>query len=121
MPTRKINTLCALSRLVQLAIDFEAAHHFAYYVAWLQSKGQDVAGEAAGCGYFAAELNVRLAETALDIMGLSGTIKGDNKWAPLYGKFQDISQRVVGFTISGGSTEIRKNVVASQKLGLPRD
>ena len=108
-------------RLAQLAIDFEAARQSAYHTAWLQSQGQEVAAESAACGYFAAELNLRLAETAVELMGLYGTVKGGTKWSPLYGKFQDICQRGTGFTIAGGTTEIRKNVIAWQKLGLPRD
>ncbi|MDO8635337.1 MAG: acyl-CoA dehydrogenase family protein, partial [Dehalococcoidia bacterium] len=108
-------------RLVELVIDFEAALKFAYYVAWLQSKGKDVAAEASACGYYANDLNLRLANTAIEIMGLYGTLTRDSKWAPLYGKFQDLCQWGTGFTIAGGTTEIRKNVIAWQGLKLPRN
>ena len=107
-------------RLVELAIDFEAALKFAYYVAWLQSKGKDVAAEAAACGYNSSELNLRLANTAVEIMGLYGTVTRESKWGPLCGKFQDLCQWGTGFTIAGGTTEIRKNVIAWQGLKLPR-
>ena len=107
-------------KLVELAIDFEAAHKFAYYVSWLQSQGKDVAAEAAACGYYSCELNLHLANTAIEIMGLYGIIKKESEWAPLYGKFQDLCQWGAGFTIAGGTTEIRKNIIAWTKLGLPR-
>ncbi|MDY6853425.1 MAG: acyl-CoA dehydrogenase family protein [Thermodesulfobacteriota bacterium] len=107
-------------KLAEFSIDFEAALKFAYYISWLQSKGQDVAAEAAACGYFSSELNLRLANTAVEIMGLYGTIKRESKWAPLYGKFQDLCQWGSGFTIAGGTTEIRKNVIAWIGLKLPR-
>ena len=108
-------------RLADFVIDYEAALKFAYHVCWLQTKGKDVAAEAAACGYYANELNLRLANTAMEIMGLYGTLKGGSKWAPFCGKFQELSQWSSGFTIAGGTTEIRKNVIAWTGLGLPRD
>ena len=107
-------------RLTELAINYEASLKLAYYIGWLQSKGQDVAADAAACGYFASELNLQLADIGVQIMGLHGTVKGESKWAPLYGKFQESCQWGLGMTIAGGTTEIRKNVVAWQGLKLPR-
>ena len=107
-------------KLAQFAIELEAARQYAYQVGWLQSKGQDVAAEAAACGHFSLELDVRLANTAIELMGLYGTVTHGSKWAPLYGKFQDLCQWSVGYTIAGGTTEIRKNVIAWQGLKLPR-
>jgi len=107
-------------RLAEFAICYEASLKWAYYVGWLQSRGQEVAGEAAACGYFANELNLRLAHTALEVMGLYGTLRKESRWAPLYGKFQDLCQWGEGVSLAGGTTEIRKNVIARQGLGLPR-
>ena len=107
-------------QLAEFVIEYEANLKLTYYVGWLQSQGRDVAGEAAACGYSANELNLRVANAALDIMGLYGTVKKGSKWAPLYGKFQNISQWGCGLTLAGGTTEIRKNVVALQGLKLPR-
>jgi alkylation response protein AidB-like acyl-CoA dehydrogenase len=107
-------------KLAEFAIGYEASLKFAYYVGWLQSKGQDVAGEAAGCGYFANELNLCVADTALEIMGHYGTVKKGSKWTRLHGKFQDLCQWRCGLALAGGTTEIRKNVIALQGLKLPR-
>jgi alkylation response protein AidB-like acyl-CoA dehydrogenase len=107
-------------RLAEFAIDYDASLKFAYYVGWLQSQGVDVAGEAAACGYFANELNLRLGNFALEIMGLYGTLKQGSKWAPLLGKFQNVCQWNCGLCLAGGTTEVRRNVVAWQGLKLPR-
>ena len=107
-------------KLAEYVIDYEASLKLAYYVGWLQSVGQEVAAEAAACGYFSNELNLRVANTAVEIMGLYGTVKKGSKWAPLLGKFQDLSQWGCGTTLAGGTTEIRKNVIALQGLNLPR-
>jgi len=54
-------------------------------------------------------------------MGLYGTLTRESRWAPLYGKFQELCQWGTGFTIAGGTTEIRKNVIAWSGLKLPRN
>jgi alkylation response protein AidB-like acyl-CoA dehydrogenase len=107
-------------RLAEFAIEYEASLRFAYYVGWLQAQGQDVAGEAAACGYFANELNIRLANFAVEIMGLYGTVKRGAKWAPLFGRFQDLCQWTCGLALAGGTTEVKKNVIAWQEIKLPR-
>ena len=107
-------------RLAEFAIDYDASLKFAYYVGWLQSLGEDVAAEAAACGYFANELNQRLANFALEIMGLYGILKQGSEWAPLLGRFQNLCQWDCGISLAGATTEVRKNVIARQGLKLPR-
>ena len=107
-------------RLTEFATEYEASLKLAYYVGWLQSQGKEVAGEAAACGWFANELNHRVANFGVEIMGLYGTVKGGTKWAPLFGRFQDLCQWGCGLCLAGGTTEVRKNVIARQELGLPR-
>ncbi len=107
-------------KLATLAADYEAALKFSYRVGWLQSKGRQVVAEAAACGYFANELNLRLAQTGVEIMGLYGIVKPGSKWARLGGEFEQNCQSWTGSTIAGGTTQIRKNVVAWEGLKLPR-
>ena len=108
-------------KLADFVIDYESALQFAYYVGWLQSMGKDVAAPASACGYYANELNLRLANTAMEMMGLYGALTNDSEWSPLFGKFQDLCHWHAGMTIAGGTTEIRKNVIAWSGLNLPRD
>ena len=53
----------------------------------------------------------RLASTALNVLGLAGTT---GRWATSLASARQTS-------IAGGTTEINKNIVAEQGLGLPRD
>ncbi len=107
-------------KLADLAIAFEAARQLAYYCAWMQSKNPLTVGEPSACKYFSTELLLRLANTGVEIMGFYGTLKQGSKWTPLRGKFQSMCQAYLGFTIAAGSTEIQKNLIAWQTLGLPR-
>ena len=107
-------------KLAEFAIDIEASRQWAYYVAWLQAHGRPSLAEASGSKYFVTELGVRLANAAVEIMGLYGTLKMGSKWAPLHGKFQDCCQSSTALTIAGGTTEMQKNVIAWRGLELPR-
>lgn len=55
----------------------------------------------------------RLAELALDMVGVAGVAGLDDRWADNL-----VSSRQV--TIAGGTTEINRNIVAEHGLGLPR-
>lgn len=108
------------SRLAEFAIDLEAGRQWAYYVAWLQSKGKKVPGEASAAKYTISESIVRLANFAIETMGLCGIIKRGSKWSALHGTFENLCQASLGGTIAGGTTETMKNIIAWMSLGLPR-
>lgn len=107
-------------KLAQFAVELEATRQWAYYVAWVQSKGQFAAPESSASKYFSSELAVRLGNTAVEIMGLYGPLKKKSKWANLHGKFEDLCQASLGGTIAGGTTETMKNIIAWMGLKLPR-
>ncbi len=108
-------------KLADLAIGVESMRCFAYNLCWHQAKGADVGAEAAACGYSSNELQQRIAETGLELMGLYGPIESGSPRAPLFGKFQSLAQWTTAITIAGGTTEIRKNVITARGLRLPRD
>lgn len=70
------------NRLVEFAIELEAVRQWSYYIALLQSKGKKVPGEASAVKYTISEAIVRLANFAVETMGLCGTIKRGSKWNP---------------------------------------
>ncbi len=57
-------------RLVEFTIELEVARQWAYYVAWLQTKGLPVAAEASASKYFTSEWAVRFYNMAVETMGL---------------------------------------------------
>ena len=107
-------------KLAQLAIELDTTRQWAYYVAWLQSKGQNVVAEASASKWFSSELTVRFANTMIEIMGLYGTLKHGSKYARLQGKFEDLCQSSLGITIAAGTTETMRNIIAWMGLKLPR-
>lgn len=115
------------SRLAQLAIEIEVAFASARHVLWAQykvsrglEKPVDLSSRSSSIKYFVSELYQRLQYTGLEIMGLYGQLKRESKWAPMAGKFESLYQYAPGMQFAGGSTEVQKNIIAWEGLGLPR-
>jgi len=62
---------------------------------------------------FYSELNQRMQETALDLMGMAGQVENGNRW-------QHGFLRSRANTIEAGTSEILRNILAERVLGLPR-
>jgi alkylation response protein AidB-like acyl-CoA dehydrogenase len=107
------------NRLAEIACEIEAARTFAYRVADLQSRNEMSLMEAGGVKVFASEIQERLAFLATDILGPYGQVKL-SKWAPMLGFWEKQYQECFVFSISMGTNEIQRNVIAWYGLGLPR-
>ena len=60
-----------------------------------------------------SELNQRMAETAVDLMGPAGQVENGGGW-------QYAFLRARGNTIEAGTSEVLRNILAERILGLPR-
>jgi alkylation response protein AidB-like acyl-CoA dehydrogenase len=107
-------------RLAKLAAMIEAARWLAYRVAWQQSKGGEVAYEAALSKVYGSELMQHMGQVCLDILGLYGQLIPGSKWAPLKGEIERWYVGNLGRTIGGGTSEIQRNLIATIGLKLPR-
>ena len=62
---------------------------------------------------FWSELNQRMQETAVDLMGPMGLVENGGAWQ--YGFLRSRAN-----TIEAGTSEVLRNIVAERVLGLPR-
>jgi alkylation response protein AidB-like acyl-CoA dehydrogenase len=67
------------------------------------------------------EANLEIAEYALSLQGSRGVLTADDTEGLDGGKWQDAYLWARGFTISAGSNEIMRNLIAERSLRLPRD
>ncbi len=117
----------AKMELADRSIEAEAARLMSYRVISLQNRGQVPNHEASAVKIYAAELNQRIANTASNILGLTGQLtrgeKGsaNERYAPNNGRFGRVYLASVASTIAGGTSEINRNIIATRGLGLPRD
>ena len=116
----------AKMELADRSIEAEAARLMSYRVISLQNRGQVPNHEASAVKIFAGELNQRIANTASNIMGLSGLLtrgeegSANERYAPRNGRFGRVYLQSVASTIAGGTSEINRGIIATRGLGLPR-
>ncbi|TMD05384.1 MAG: acyl-CoA dehydrogenase, partial [Chloroflexi bacterium] len=67
-----------------------------------------------------SELNQRIAETALDLLGPYATLAEGDERAPLSGRWAHGYLRSRANSIEGGTSEVLRNILAERVLGLPR-
>ncbi len=68
-----------------------------------------------------SEVNLRLAEYALSLLGGRGVLVEGDPEALDEGRWQDEYLYARAYTIAGGSSEVMRNIIAERGLGLPRE
>jgi len=105
-------------RVADHAIAVQVLRNMAYNIASMQGGGVVPTREAQMAKLFGAELQQRVAATAVQVFGLEGQ-------ASRPGSAADASQyallRAVANTIEGGTSEVQRTVIATRGLGLPRE
>lgn len=107
-------------KLAELAIEVKVGEVLAYRLVWMLSKGAVPFHEASIAKVFTSELEQRLTNTGMQIMGLFGQLREDSKWAQLKGRMEYMYRFSILGTIGGGTNEIQRSIIALMGLGLPR-
>ncbi len=107
-------------RIGALAADLEVARQFQMRNSRLVEQGRVPLHEAAMGKVFASELQERLGQAALDILGTAGLLSEDTPGAPVGGHMEQLLRHSIMGMIGGGTSEIQRNVIAQRGLDLPR-
>jgi alkylation response protein AidB-like acyl-CoA dehydrogenase len=107
-------------KLAEIAIEIEVGKYMVYRVVSQQARKEPGSIEAAVCKLYNTEMDVRLANTGIGILGLYGQLHKDSKWVRLMGRFQKSYLYAIAMMVGGGSSEIQRNIIAMRGLGLPR-
>jgi len=108
-------------KLAELQVEFEVGRLLIYRVAWVLDQGRAPNYEAAIAKIYCTDFEKRLANEAIEILGLYGQLMPDSKYVPLSGKAILSYLFSPGYTIQAGTSEILRNVIAQRGLGLPRE
>ncbi len=95
-------------KLVDMAVDLDAARLLNYRAAWMMDRGMRVTRESAMAKLFSSEAAVRIANEAVQIHGGYGFIKD----YPVEKFYRDVKL----CTIGEGTSEIQRLVIARQLL-----
>ena len=106
-------------RIGALAADIEVARQFQMRNSRLVEQGKVPIHEAAMGKVFTSELQERLGQAALDILGTGGLLSEDSPGAPV-GEMEQVLRHAIMGMIGGGTNEIQRNVIAQRGLDLPR-
>jgi alkylation response protein AidB-like acyl-CoA dehydrogenase len=107
-------------KLAELAIGIEVGKYLVYRVVSVQARNQPGSIEAAVCKLYNTELDVRVADAGIQILGLYGQLEKDSKWARFMGRFEKSYLYAIAMLVGGGASEVQKNIIAARGLGLPR-
>jgi alkylation response protein AidB-like acyl-CoA dehydrogenase len=109
------------ARLAEQRIELEVGRWLAYRVPWLQDCGAQPNYEASVSKMYATELAQRFANTAVNALGLAGTRGLFSDGAPIEGRASFTYLLTAHWTISAGTSEVQRNIIAQRGLGLPRN
>jgi alkylation response protein AidB-like acyl-CoA dehydrogenase len=106
-------------RIGALAAEIEVARQFHLRNIRLVEQGKSPIAEAAMGKVFSSELQERLGQAALDILGTGGLLSVDSPGAPVGEMEQFLRHSIMGM-LGGGTNEIQRNIIALRGLDLPR-
>jgi alkylation response protein AidB-like acyl-CoA dehydrogenase len=105
-------------RLADHAVAVQVLRNMAYNIASMQGSGLIPTREAQMAKLFGAELQQRIAVSAVEAFGMLGQAApfGSNAERTQYTLLRSVAN-----TIEGGTSEIQRSVIATRGLGLPRE
>jgi alkylation response protein AidB-like acyl-CoA dehydrogenase len=108
-------------KVADVAIRTQVAKNFSLRVAWMQHTNKTITSEASIDKVFVSELEQYSSRIGVEIMGLYGQIETDDPPRRSFGDNIEYNYLWdVAFTISRGTSEIQRNLIATRGLGLPR-
>ena len=115
-----IETPWVRNELADRYIECEVARLMAYNVAYMQGEGLVPNKEASMSKVFGSETFQRATNSCLTILGMYGTLRRGEEWAPLKGLAQENWMNSFSNKIAAGTSEVQRNIIAGRGLGLPR-
>ena len=106
-------------RLAYLYSECEMAKMIHYRAMCIMAKGTPSTYEVAMDKMYNCELAQRAADFGVQVLNNYGGLRGNSKYAPLSGWPSYYYLDTASYTMMAGTSEIDRNVVATQGLGLP--
>jgi alkylation response protein AidB-like acyl-CoA dehydrogenase len=107
-------------RVAQLYIEANICKYLGLRTLTRQVKGMGFGTESAVTSLILMELNQRIHDLAMDVLGPYGLFDSGSKYAVENGNWIRSFFSSRGDTIMTGTSEIKRNVIAQRNLGLPR-
>jgi alkylation response protein AidB-like acyl-CoA dehydrogenase len=106
--------------IAQLAIDVEAMRLNSYRGLTRMLRGEQPGPEGSINKLMWSEVNQRLCDTALEVVGAQSLLGEGEELAEAEGRWSYAMLRSRANSIEGGTSEVLRNILAERVLGLPR-
>lgn len=107
-------------RLVGLHLDIERLRLLCLKSAWMIDHGQVPNAEASAQKVLASELEQRLADEGIRILGPRGQLEYGSAHVPAHGHLAQSWLLSPMLRFGGGANELQRDIIAQRGLGLPR-
>jgi len=106
--------------LARCAVENEVSALMGYRAMWLFGQGRDAGVEGSMFKLFWSESLIRSSSVLLDAIGPLGLLALGEKGSLAEGEVERLYRHSQVTTISAGSSEIQRGIIAERRLGLPR-
>ena len=107
-------------RLVRMHTDIERLRLLCLKSAWMIDQGKVPTAEASAQKVLASELEQRVADEGIQILGCFGQLERESPHAPMKGRLAQSWLISPMLRFGGGANEIQRDIIAQRGLGLPR-
>ena len=108
------------NKIAWMAIELEVAQMLADNARWLELNELPITMEPEITKVYLSELEQRMVDDAMQILGLYGQLEENSKYTACRGRIEWYYLHSFMPTIGAGTSEIGRNVIATRGLGLPR-
>jgi alkylation response protein AidB-like acyl-CoA dehydrogenase len=106
--------------LARVAAEVELLRLMNWKVAWALQTGDLRAADASAMKVFGTEFDLRGYRLLMEVVGERAYLKRGSPEAVLAGRMERRCQSALIRTFGGGTTEIQRDIIAMQGLGMPR-
>lgn len=106
--------------LAELTVEVEVLRLLNYRAAWSHANEKNATFRPSMNKVLAAELNQKVYDTCMQIMGMFGQLQSGSNYAVLEGKAESFAKRHLVYLFGGGANDSMRDLVARFGLGLPR-
>ncbi|MFP7296458.1 acyl-CoA dehydrogenase family protein [Neobacillus niacini] len=117
---RVIDQHSVCDSLAELTVQIEVLRLLNYRAAWAHSNEKSAPFRPSMNKVFAAELNQKVFDTCMQIMGMFGQIETGSEWAVADGYGQKNAKSRLVYLFGGGANDVQRDLVARFGLGLPK-
>lgn len=114
---KRIQGTSLWNRLCELRVEAEVSRLLAYRALLIFERGEAFSVEASISKLFCSEFSQRIAQAALELLGLRGQLM---ERTPLNGRVAKMLLGIPCETIGAGTSEVQRTIIATRGLGLPR-